>query len=183
MSDSFDYLLDTNIVSVLLDSSRPFHREANECLAKIGHERVFLSVISVGEINFGLKRVRVPNEKNLSQRTEVEEFIRKVKPKEFTKHVAEIYSDIRAELWRRNCPEKAKRKYVEDLFKKITERSQDCKTDERDLMIVSTAVAFNYILVTNDEKPDMMRIVEAAEAVIRERLPDSGFRVENWVQL
>jgi predicted nucleic acid-binding protein len=49
------YLLDTNIVSYLLDNKTEFHKKVTEKLAQLSHEsKIYLSVMSLYEVEYGI---------------------------------------------------------------------------------------------------------------------------------
>ena len=51
-------------------------------------------------------------------------------------------------------------KHVEDLVEPTT--GKELGIDENDLWIVSTAVEYNLVFITQDQKGSMRRIIEAA---------------------
>ena len=76
-------------------------------------------------------------------------------------HTAKTYAEIRAKLFRTHAPRNRRgrltKKYVEDLVDRTT--GKELGIQENDLWIVSVAVQYNLIFVTNDK---MQRVIEAA---------------------
>src|SRR5262245_51698395 len=100
----------------------------------------------------------------------------------FDHHAIEPYSLIRAKLWALHATLKSSgRGHVEKLSEELKDRATGMclGIDERDLLIVSIAVARNLFLATRDRNPGMQRIEKAAEALEAEGKPVS-LRIEDW---
>jgi predicted nucleic acid-binding protein len=80
------------------------------------------------------------------------------------RHTGEPYSYIRANLFKKYSPRTQRNrltiKHIEDLIEPTT--GKELGIDENDLWIVSTAVEYNLVFITRDQKGSMRRIVEAA---------------------
>jgi predicted nucleic acid-binding protein len=171
MSDG--YLLDTNVISALADTTRPDHAPSSQRLAAVGDSLVLLPVMAIGEIEFGMAKAPnvVPH-----KRVELRSFFAQYPHLPVDDGTIIPYSLIRAELWRLFAPPKKRR--PEDLLDKVT--GKDLGIDEPDLLIASVALEHNLILVTHDEKEGMRRIKEASERVfLRGEFPVQ-LRTENW---
>lgn len=84
-------------------------------------------------------------------------------------NTSEPYSDIRASLFKKYSPRDRRNrlimKRIEDLVEPTT--GKELGIDENDLWIVSTAVEYNLVFITRDQKGSMRRIVEAANYTLR----------------
>jgi tRNA(fMet)-specific endonuclease VapC len=114
------YLLDTNTVSYVVKGKFPRVRQR---LARVPMAQVAISVVTEGELRFGLERR--PESKQL--RIAVEEFLVRVNVLTWNSETAVEYAKLRAALERAGTP-------VGNL----------------DLMIAAQAVASDAVLVTND---------------------------------
>lgn len=113
------YLLDTNIISTLIDSRRePKHSLYRE---KIAGSTLFLPVMSIAEIEFGMAVTEGGNE---SQKAQVREFFARF-PQHlgFGDNTVEPYAVLRAQLWKTHATREKrsfKEKWPEELIDKTT---------------------------------------------------------------
>jgi predicted nucleic acid-binding protein len=176
MSDG--YLLDTNVISALADTTRPDHAPTSQRLAAIGDSPVLVPVMAIAEISFGMAKAA-----NLApqKRTEMQAFFAKYLHLPVDDGTVEPYSLVRAEVWRLFAtPQKRghKEKRPEDLLDKVT--GKEIGIDEPDLLIASVALEHNLVLVTHDDKEGMKRIKEASERVFQRGEFPVQLRTENW---
>ena len=179
------YLLDTNII---LDAILPVSaNRPNRCAVLANLEKlsetediVALSVIAMAEVTFGLfKQEEAAREEidSISAFWEMHPFHLPIDD-----GTIEPYSRIRAELFRvygtpRASGRSYREKLPEDLYDRVTGRILGI--DERDLLIASVAVQYNYVLVTNDEKESMNRIQKCAASLSAAGQP-TALRVQQW---
>ena len=174
------YLLDNNIISILAQPSNVRHGQIKSRFEKLAAAPVFLPVIAIAEIEFGMEKTDTADE---AQQAEVRRFF-----KEYPLHLqiddntVQPYALIRAQLWRDyGTPKNKGRGHKEKLPEELTERSsgKSLGIDERDLLIACTAVQYRLVLITNDGNEGMKRIEEAAG-----RLEIAGktisLRIERW---
>lgn len=114
------YLLDTNTVSYIIKGNRPRVRER---LLKVAMAEVGISVITEGELRFGL--ARKPDATQL--KIVVEEFLLRVEVLPWDSEAAKQYANIRAAL--------------ENIGEPM---------GNLDLMIAAQALALSTVLVTSD---------------------------------
>lgn len=173
MSDG--YLLDTNVISALADTTRPDQVPTSQRLAAIGDSLVLLPVMAIAEIEFGM--AKAPNVAP-QKRAQLRAFFAQYNHLPVDDGTIIPYSVVRAEVWRLFAtPQKRghKEKRPEDLLDKVT--GKELEIDEPDLLIASVALEHNLILVTHDS---MTRIKKASEHVFqREEFPVQ-LRTENW---
>jgi len=173
-----DYLLCTNIVSILWNGADRRHAEAKRKLEAIdpNHDHVHMAIISVGEIEYGLQvaPLRSTRGKPVSpeKHRQVREQMGVFKKFYVTESTCEVYGEIKAALmdkWARNSDGSFKKvKRVEDLIEPIN--AQDLGIEEPDLWIVSIAKEHNLVFVTNDADEGMKRVVDAANYAHRTQL-------------
>jgi len=91
------YLLDNNIISILVTPGDPRYAHVSADFQTLGEAPVFLPVIAIAEIEFGMAKAEHANEE---QRSKVREFFRR-----YPNHLGinddtvEPYTLIRAQLW------------------------------------------------------------------------------------
>ncbi len=166
-----DFLLDTQMIRYWFDCKSEFHlpvRKAAAALAPGSH--VFVSTITLGEIEFGIQL----NVAGMGGRlNEYADFVRKNLPLilPVSRHTTEPYGHVRAKLVHRFPPPGgwSKRKRAEQLYDPIAAR--EFGFDENDLWLVAQAIERNLVFVTNDK---MAPIREA----MREIQPTFSF--VNW---
>lgn len=178
MGISSGYLLDTNIISILVRPTAQKYSIVKSRLARIADELVMLPVIAIAEIEFGMAKSEIPDE---SQKSALRRFF-----SDYPLHLGiddntiEPYSLVRAELWRLYATPKKrghKEKIPEDLLDRVTGR--ELGIDERDLLIASIAIQYNLILATADRNQGMLSIERAATNLEAKGEPIC-LRVEDW---
>lgn len=174
------YLLDNNVISILMRPKDPRHAQVKASLKALGASPVYLPVIAIAEIEYGMAKADNPDER---ERAKVRQFFA-----DYPIHLAiddntvEPYALIRAQLWRDHGT-KMKRGHKEKLPEEITHRESGklLGIDERDLLIASVAIQYNLILATCDRNLGMRTIDEVAA-----KLGEMGFparlRISYWGQ-
>jgi len=156
------HLLDTNIISVLANPKNVRRADYVQKVSVLEH--IWLPVIAIAEIEFGMAKVEVPDQ---GQKEQIRQFLHGFpQPLGIGINTIEPYAKLRAQLWKAYAtPKKNKRGHIEklpeELFDKIT--GDSLGIDERDLLIASIAAENGLILVTNDSNPGMKRIEKAAQ--------------------
>jgi predicted nucleic acid-binding protein len=163
-----DYLLCTNIVSILWNTADPRHDEAIRKVSALDPNHVHMAIISVSEVEYGLKAAPLRSTRGRpvspEKQSQVREQMRVFKKYYVTESTCEVYGEIKTALmdkWARHPNGSFKRvKRVEDLVEPIN--AKDLGIEEADLWIVSIAKDHNLIFVTNDSDEGMKRVVDAA---------------------
>ncbi len=157
-----DKLLDNNVISVLAsdkDGRRP-NTEAH--LRASSGCQILLPIMAVAEIECGMARVHNPSAE--PQRVKVREFLARFPVLPFDENVVRPYSLLRAKLWEM-CGQPAGSgrektlKLPEELCDPVS--GNQLGIDERDLQIVSIALAYNLALATLDRETGMLTIEKA----------------------
>lgn len=171
-----DYLLDINILSYWYDSRRPEHSKVLARIKAVRQPdpqtqyvpRLFISVITLGEIEQGHRSARTPN---ASVQSEYMTFVREEcpEPLEITKHVAVPYGDLKAWLF-----DKKKRTRIERAKQLVDPASaRELQADENDIWIAAQAMTLNLVLVTHDSRGRFGEL---------QRQFATTLRVEDWTQ-
>ena len=175
------YLLDNNVISILAQPSNARHAPMKQRFEALGDAPVFLPVIAIAEIEFGMVKTKTPD---ASQQAAVRQFFA-----DYPLHLGiddntvEPYSLIRAQIWHDYATPKGKsgsahkEKLPEDLTDRVSGKSLGI--DERDLLIASTAAQYGLVLVTNDSNEGMKRIEQAAQTLEMAGKPFQ-LRIELW---
>ena len=152
-----DYLLDTNIIRYWYDTDCP---EYSKILARVRGvrqpdpqtqyvPRIFISVVTVGEIEYGHRVAPTPNP---SEQTAFLRFVREQCPEslDITRHVGEEYGKLKAWLFERfsDKRKRTKAKRPEELVDPAT--SRELGVQENDIWIAAQAMADDLVLVTHD---------------------------------
>ena len=155
------YLLDTSIASTAWDRGHKAHTAIRDRLTQLAQDSIFVSAITLAEIDFGLK---VAPSIDVSRQNIVKDAMNTYQVLPIDEHTAEPYSDIRANLFQKYSPKTnrgtMKLKYVEDFVDSIS--GKQLGIQENDLWIVSLSVQYNLVLLTADQGSGMKRVVEAA---------------------
>jgi predicted nucleic acid-binding protein len=173
-------LLDNNIISILAQPSNPRHPPMKRRFEALGDAPVFLPVIAIAEIEFGMVKTKTPD---ATQQAAVRQFFI-----DYPLHLGiddntvEPYALIRSQIWHDHARPKGfgsahKEKQPEDLTDRVSGKSLGI--DERDLLIASTAAQYGLVLVTNDSNEGMKRIEKAAQTLELDGMPVQ-LRIEQW---
>jgi predicted nucleic acid-binding protein len=158
------YLLDTNVISILAQPGNPRHAPMRQRFEALGDAPVFLPVIAIAEIEFGMTKTKTPDP---AQQAAVRQFF-----SDYPLHLGiddntiEPYAMIRAQIWHDHATPKGsgsshKERVPEELIERISGKSLGI--DERDLLIAATSAQYGLVLVTNDHNEGMKRIEQAAQ--------------------
>jgi len=172
------YLLDNNIISILARPRDTRYPEISANFQAIHQGPVFLPVIAIAEIEFGMMLSGASNEE---QKRALRHFFA-----QYPHHLPiddntiEPYAMLRAQLWREYGTQK-RRRYKEKVPETLVERvsGKSLGIDERDLLIASIAVQYTLILATNDQNVGMKRIEAAAQTLAAAGEP-VDLRIEYW---
>jgi len=174
------YLLDNNIISILAQPNNPRHAPMKHRFEALGDAPVFLPVVAIAEIEFGMVKAKTPD---AVQQAAVRQFF-----VDYPLHLAiddntvEPYALIRSQIWHDHGTPKGKgsshkEKQPEDLTERTSGKSLGI--DERDLLIAATAAQYGLVLVTNDSNEGMKRIESAAQKLELAGKPVQ-LRIEIW---
>lgn len=174
------YLLDTNVISILMRPNDPCYLHVKAKFNELGASPVYLPVIAISEIEYGMAKAEKPNEQ---QRNAVRRFFA-----DYPHHLAidddtvEPYALIRAQLWRDHGTREGSRhkeKLPEELINR--ESGKLLGIDERDLLIASVAAQYGLILATCDQNAGMKAIDAAGAKLERMGFP-VRLRISYWGQ-
>jgi predicted nucleic acid-binding protein len=172
------YLLDTNVISSLVNTRHARRAVVSARLAAIGNSPVLLPVIAIAEIEFGMAKAEKPDP---AQQASMRSFFtRYPNPLPIDRNTVEPYALVRAELWRQ-CATPRKRGHKEKLPEELIDRvtGKALGIDERDLLIASVAIQYNLVLATVDRNPGMERI-ERVSAKLEAQGEPVHLVVEDW---
>ena len=153
------YLLDTNIASAAILEDHGFHEKVRNWLDSVGKNHLFISAVSIAEVEFGLSLNPLP----VNVEKEIRQGLSDYTPLFVDKHTLPIYGKIRADILKKYAPKKHNR-----ITQKVLENLRDLTSgkllgiQENDLWIVSVAVQHNLEFVTTDRGGGMSKIVDVA---------------------
>ena len=175
-----DYLLDTNIVRYWYDTHCPQHAKVLARVREVRQPdpqtqyvpRLFVSVVTVGEIEFGHRVAPMPEP---SKQSEYLTFLRGQcpEPLEIVPHVAEHYGKLKAWLFDTASDRKmrAKKYRLRQLIDPTS--AEELQADENDLWIAAQAVTFKLVLVTHDSRGHFGDLLDRLSAELQ---------VEDWAR-
>lgn len=174
------YLLDTNIISALAVPHHARHTDIEARLRGVAASPVFLPVIAIAEIEFGMRKSQNPDAK---QQEDVRKFfVEHPHHLGVDDHTVEPYSMLRAKIWHLLArPRSSGRGHVEKVPEELKDRvtGKELGIDERDLLIASVATQHRLVLATSDQNAQMRRIEDAGKALELEGSPFI-LRIEYW---
>lgn len=149
------YLLDTCLLSALLDPTKGTHVAVCGTIDSLDEKAPkYVSVITLAELRFGIRLATLRGDSDTER---LDEIVRKAQlhpPLNVTRHTAEEYGFIKAELANKYLY-KALRKdsrprWIEDWVDKAT--GKKLQIDENDLWLTAQAQERNLILLTAEKK-------------------------------
>jgi tRNA(fMet)-specific endonuclease VapC len=158
MTPSKDFLLDTNIIRYLVEiqSGEKLSAKCEKVkhnLESLNNPKMFLSVVSVGELKYGRL---LAFEGNPSKQKITDDIMTGLPWWDINRSVAEhYYPELRKRIFLL-CNLKKKTKRVEQWFDPAT--ATNLHIQENDLWIAATAMAYNMILVTDDKMEIIKRV-------------------------
>lgn len=173
-----DYLLDTNIIRYIHELEAG--SQSNECQALKTRlrslpqsARIFLSPITVGEVEYGI-RVGPYDDPHNEKYKKLVNILTSYPCLSIDCNIArEYYSLLRAKLYNKYAPKIKKRKAgrkkrIEEWKDPTT--SKELQIQENDLWISAIALAYNLILVTDDAMTPILNIA------------GNDIEFENWIK-
>ncbi len=128
------YILDTNILSYLIDTKSPFHNSVKEFLNSLNDNiELCTTVITLMELNYALKLIEDNTLKNSFKRA-IDKIENSLLIYTITTDTAKIFSEL---------------KYS---YKSVTGINyKSAKKNDLDLIIAAIAIEYNALLVSNDK--------------------------------
>jgi predicted nucleic acid-binding protein len=175
-----DYLLDTNILRFWYDTRCDEHEQVLARVQAIRQPeplteyipRLFISVVTLGEIEYGHSVAAVPDPKKQS---EYSRFVREQCPQslEVTRHVAEPYGELKAWLFEKPSNRRKRTKAMRDREVTHPTPAKELHADENDLWIAAQAMTFNLVLVTHDSRGNFGKLLGHFSSTLQ---------VEDWAR-
>ncbi len=158
------YLLDTNLVSVLYDASRPNHAAIRQAVAAFdARSPQLVSAVTIAELRFGLALSRAAGR----PLAHIEACIERAEEHplaEFGRYTAEAFAHVKSSVaLHRVDVRKRIPRWVEGWTDRVT--GQLLQIDENDLWIAAQAVERNLVVVTSDR--DFTSVIAAAVPELR----------------
>lgn len=153
-----DYLLDTVVISALLEPKHKFHESAKAAIAAIPAQATqYISAVSLAELSFGAKLHEASGGMSLEKLTKIIADAATYDILEISRHTAEEYAQLKVNIAKKYLKDikKDRKKYLDDWIDAITDKT--LQIGENDLWICAHARERNLILVTADEKMDRIR--------------------------
>ena len=148
------YLLDTCLLSALLDPTKVNHPAVCSAIDNLDEEAPkYVSVITFAELRFGIRLATLRGDNNTERLEKIVHAAKTHPPLNVTKHTAEEYGFIKAELankYLKNALKKKRPRWIEEWVDKAT--GQKLQIDENDLWLCAQAKERNLVLLTAEKK-------------------------------
>lgn len=161
-----DYLLDTMILRYWYDTRCPENAKVLAHVRAVRQpdsqtqyvSRLYISAITIGEIEYGHHAVPVPNS---AQQAKYSAFVRQdgLVPLEVTRHVGEPYGRLKAWLFD-NCSPRTMRTKARRFRELVYPTSAEkLGAQENDVWIAAQAMTHNLVLVTHDRRGNFGKLL------------------------
>ena len=145
------YLFDASALSARLNEDHVHHASASAVIEALPIESIKLvSVITLGEIDYGIRLAEQLGSKRLGEWRQRLDVIRRYKPLDLTHHTSAAYAELKAHVASRvrKRPNKKLPRWIEDWIELGS--AKELQIDENDLWICAQAKERDLILVTTD---------------------------------
>jgi predicted nucleic acid-binding protein len=155
------YLLDTCFLSALLDPTKVNHPAVCSAIDNLQEDAPkYVSVITFAELRFGIRLATIRGDINTERLDKIVHAAKTHPPLNVTKHTAEEYGFIKAELankYLNNALRKFRPRWIEEWVDTAT--GQKLQIDENDLWLCAQAKERNLVLLTAEKKINRIKAV------------------------
>lgn len=148
--------MDTSVLSAHLDSGHRDHDYIREHVRQLeGRATVFLSAISLAELDFGVNLAESFGHNRLPSLKKTIDAARRYRVLDVSHHTAAVYADLKAALARKYLAKASARsrpRWIEDWIDKTTGKM--LQIDENDLWICAQAKERGFSVCTVDRRMD-----------------------------
>jgi len=156
------FLLDTSALSTYLNVDHQNHEGAKAVFAAFNADApVFVSIISLGEFEFGVRLAEAASSTRMIEYRERLKIIADYAPLDMTRHTAAVYAELRSSLAvrvQRKANSQKPSRWLEDWIEANTEKR--LQIDENDLWIAAQAKERDLTLVTNDKDMEVFAEID-----------------------
>lgn len=154
------YLLDTCVLSALLDPGKPNHNSVRNTLGALEDAAPkYVSVISLAELRFGVDLSAAHNHKRIDEFENILSRANTYESLKISKHTAGEYGILKAKLaikyLSNSLRQKGRTRWIEDWQDKATGKL--LQIDENDLWLSAQAIERNLILLTTETQIHRIR--------------------------
>jgi predicted nucleic acid-binding protein len=159
------YLFDTCAISSLLNPAHRHHGAVSAVVAGLPNDALrFVSIVTIGEMEFGLKMAENANSIYLPQFRSRITTIKSYPILDLTKHTASAYAELKARLAlivKRKANSQKLSRWLEDWIDSNT--GKQLQIDENDLWVAAQAKERDLTIISADE--DMLRLPAVDKAI------------------
>ena len=166
------YLLDTNALSAYYNETHPAHEAIRSAIDALDKEAPLLvSVISLGEIEFGIRLAEYEGSAHLTELRDRLDRIRQHARLEVSHHTGEAYAELKTAIAKRVMrPGRKKRpRYIEDWVDRGSGKA--LHIDENDLWICAQAKERDLTVVSTDNDFQIFKLVDPSIELILPQPP------------
>ncbi len=159
------YLFDASALSAYLNEQHPYNGKATAIIDAIPLDALrFVSVVTIGEIQYGIRRAEGEHAARLDEYRERLSTIRKHPLLDVTRHTADVYAELKSKLAAKVLRKAGKKlpRWIEDWVS--TGSGKRLQIDENDLWIAAQAKERDLVLVTGDAD---LRNLQAVDPELR----------------
>jgi tRNA(fMet)-specific endonuclease VapC len=157
--DSF--LLDTSALSPLVDDEHGQHLPAIASIAALGGCPIYVSVIALAELRFGIYLHESAKGRRLRNADELISKAEQYPRLEVTTHTLHEYAKLKSALaiyYLPNVTRNFRKRWVEDWIDQFTDKR--LRVDDNDLWICAQALDVNFTVIRGDKKMDVIKSAE-----------------------
>lgn len=161
------YLLDTSALSAFYDTTHSAHEATRSEIDRLDKDAPLLvSVVSLGEIDFGIRLAEHEGSAYLAELRDRLARIREHAHLEVSHHTGEAYAELKTAIAKRVMrPGRKKRpRYIEDWVDRGTGKA--LQIDENDLWICAQAKERDLTLITTDKDFQIFKLVDPSIELI-----------------
>jgi tRNA(fMet)-specific endonuclease VapC len=154
-------LLDTSVLSPLVDPGHPKHASARASIGNLGGAPVYVSVLALAELQYGIRLHEMSTGRALQGASKMIADAHKYPRQDVSLHTAKEYAELKSSLaahYLPNVTRQFRNTYVEDWLDKFT-----CKAihiHDNDLWICAQAREMNFVILCGDKKMDKISKVD-----------------------
>jgi predicted nucleic acid-binding protein len=155
------YLLDTSVLSPLVDSGHARHAAARAAVAALGTSPIYVSAIALAEMMYGIRLHEMATGSRLLNATAMIASALLYPQMDVTRHTATEYAELKSLLAIYYLPKvtrQFRRRWIEEWIDRFTGRA--LHIDDNDLWICAQGRENNLIVIVGDRRMGVIRTAD-----------------------
>jgi len=158
------YLLDTSALTPLVDPGHTRHVIARTVVAALGTSPIYVSVIALAEMMYGIRLYEMATGTSLPNATAMVASAQQYPRMEITRHTAPEYAELKSILaihYLPNVTRQFRKRWIEDWIDRFTGKA--LHVDDNDLWICVQARESNLTVIAGDR----MNVIRRADPSVK----------------